>query len=186
MPQAQHPPVPTSLFKGLWSSIRHSPPLVWDQIVGSNMYKEEIREGAQILWKLEIMMVGWERESALLLVKRAEDEMGENRGSSHYCHGNTDKSNSAANTTLCEFFSETEPKTGRNGDMKPRVWGSLRQPASLLLCLVCATLCRKGCNVCPWLVHAGCLGHREQQRLVQRWPFPAQHILHGTQGSTLK
>lgn len=43
---------------------------------------------------------------------------------SHYCHGNTDKSNSAANTTLCESFSEIEPKTGRNGNMKSRVWGS--------------------------------------------------------------
>lgn len=48
--------------------------------------KREIREGAQVLWKLEIMMVGW-GERALLLVKGAEDGMGENRGSSHCCHG---------------------------------------------------------------------------------------------------
>lgn len=45
MPQAQHPPVPTSLYEGLWSSIRHSPPRVWDQLVGSNMYKERNKGG---------------------------------------------------------------------------------------------------------------------------------------------
>lgn len=108
--------------------------------------------------------------------------MGENRGSSHYCHGNTDKSNSTANTTLCESFSETEPKTGRNGDMERRVW---RSPH---IAYIYPPVYNMGQgqegrapfrgqeeSVCPVppsaekdTKHAGWLGHREQERLVQK------------------